>query len=91
MTIELHKDAKQAAIASIQRYFEANMEEKIGNITAGGLLGFILEEIAPSVYNQGVADAQERMQMRLGELDYEVHEEEFAYWQKFDKAPKPKR
>ena len=83
MTIELSKDDRQQAIRSIERYFEHNMEEKIGNIAAGALLGFFLEEIGPSVYNRGVADAQERIQARASELDFEVHEEEFGYWRKF--------
>ena len=45
MTIELTKEVRADAIASIQRYFEKNMEEPIGNIAAGALLGFFLEEI----------------------------------------------
>jgi len=61
------------------------MEERIGNIQAGALLAFFLEEIGPSVYNQAIADAQERMQMRATELDIECHEDEFRYWQKFDR------
>lgn len=52
MTIELPNAAQQAAIASIQRYFQQNMDEPIGNITAGALLGFFLEEIGPLVYNK---------------------------------------
>ena len=49
-------------------------------ITAAALLGFFLQEIGPSLYNQGVADAQARLHERLQELDYEVHEDEFGYW-----------
>lgn len=85
MTIELSKEARQQAIASIERYFAENMEERIGNVAASGLLGFFLEEIGPSVYNQGVADTQERLQARVAEVDIEVHEDEFGYWQKFDR------
>lgn len=85
MTIELSKDARNAAIASIERYFAENMDEKIGNIAAGGLLGFFLEEIGPSIYNKAVADVQERLQARVAEVDIEVHEDEFGYWQKFDR------
>ncbi len=85
MAIELPKEARQQAIASIERYFRDHMEAPIGNVTAGGLLGFFLEEIGPSIYNQAVADAQARMQVRLNELDYEVHEDEFAYWHARDK------
>lgn len=82
MTIELSKDAKKEAIVSIERYFSENMEERIGNIAAGGLLTFFLEEIGPSIYNQAVADVQERLQARIAELDIEIHEDEFHYWRK---------
>jgi uncharacterized protein (DUF2164 family) len=91
MTIELPKDARAQAIASIERYFHDNMEEKIGNVAAGGLLGYFLEEIGPLVYNQAVADVQERLQARIAELDIEVHEEPFQYWQKFDRQTKARR
>ena len=67
------------------------MEEKIGNIAASGLLSFFLEEVGPSVYNRGVADAQERLQARISELDFEVHEEEFIYWRKFEKQSGSKK
>ena len=82
MPITLPDTTQQQAVASIERYFREHMDEPIGNITAGALLGFFLQEIGPSIYNQGVADAQERMQARVQELDYEVHEDEFGYWPK---------
>ena len=78
--IELPKEARERAILSIQRYAEENLEEKMGNIAAGALLGFFLQEIAPSVYNQAVADVQEKLQARVAELDLKVHEDEFGYW-----------
>jgi uncharacterized protein (DUF2164 family) len=82
MTIELNKDARNEAIASIERYFRENMDEPIGNIGAGALLGYFLAEIAPLVYNKAVLDVQERLQERIMELDIDVHEEEFQYWRK---------
>lgn len=84
MTIELNAQDRKQAIASLERYFRENMEDKIGNIAAGGLLGFFLEEIGPSIYNQAVAHAQERLQARVQELDFEVHEDEFGYWSRRD-------
>ncbi len=78
--IELPKEARERAVLSIQRYAEENLDEKMGNIAAGALLGFFLQEIAPSVYNQAVADVQEKLQARIAELDLEVHEDEFGYW-----------
>lgn len=88
MTIELGKEARAEAIASIERYFREHMEEPIGNVAAGGLLGFFLQEIGPSIYNKAVLDVQERLQARIGELDLEVHEEEFQYWRKYERSRK---
>ena len=90
MTIEIPKEARQQAIKSIERYFRENMEEPIGNIAAGALLGFFLEEVGPLVYNKAVAEVQERLQSRISEVDLEVHEDEFQYWRKFDKQKKGK-
>ncbi len=41
MTIALSKEDRQQALAPIERYFRANIEESIGNVAAGGLLGFL--------------------------------------------------
>ncbi len=83
--IEISKEARKEAITSIERYFQENMEERIGNIAAGALLGFFLEEIGPLVYNKAVAEVQERLQSRISEIDIEIHEDEFQYWRKYDK------
>ena len=42
MAIELDKQARAEAIASIERWFREERDEKIGNIAAGALLGFFL-------------------------------------------------
>jgi uncharacterized protein (DUF2164 family) len=84
MAIELSKETRAEAIRSIERYFQENMEERIGNIAAGALLSFFVEEIGPAIYNQAVAEVQERLQARVSELDIEVHEEEFQFWPKYD-------
>ncbi len=36
MPLELSKDIRQTAIASIERYFREHMDEPIGNIAAAG-------------------------------------------------------
>ena len=88
MPIELPKDVRKDAISSIERFFLEIRDEKIGNIAAAELLAFFLEELAPRVYNQAVAEVQERLQQRVAELDIELHEDEFQYWHKFEKARK---
>jgi len=86
MTIEIPKDVRAQAVASIQRYFQENMEEKIGNIAAGALLAFFVEDIGPVIYNMAVAEVQERLQTRVMEIDLEVNQEAFQYWRKYDRA-----
>lgn len=88
MPLELQREARQQAVTSIERYFQVHHDERIGNIAAGALLGFFLEEIGPLIYNQAVSDVQERLQHRVSEIDLEVHEAPFAYWQKFDRQRK---
>ncbi|MDR3395306.1 MAG: DUF2164 domain-containing protein [Parasulfuritortus sp.] len=90
MTIELTKEDRQQAIASIERYFREHMDDGIGNVAAAGLLGFLLDEIGPSIYNKAVTDVQARLQARVADLDFEVHEDEFVYWRKSEKRRPPK-
>ena len=91
MAIEVSAEQRKQAIASIERYFREHRDEKVGNIAAGALLGFFLEELGPVVYNQAVADVQARLQARVMEVDIEVHEDEFTYWRKFDSTARKKK
>jgi uncharacterized protein (DUF2164 family) len=78
--LELPKAQREQAIASIQRYVEENFAEPIGNLAAGNLLNFFLEEIAPVVYNQAIGDAQSRLTQRIADLSGELFADEFQYW-----------
>ena len=80
MSIELSKEARAEAVASIQQYFERNMPEPIGELPAGLLLNFFVEEIGPAVYNKAIADAQARLAVRVADLSGELYEDEFQYW-----------
>ena len=80
MAIELPKDKRKEAIASIIQFFQESREEKIGNIAASGVLDFFLAEIAPTVYNEAVAGVVERMQRQIAEIDADFNEAEFSYW-----------
>jgi uncharacterized protein (DUF2164 family) len=91
MNIELSKHARADAIASIQRYFEENMAEPIGELPAGLLLNYLLEEIGPVIYNRAIADAQARIVQRAGDLSGELFADEFQYWAKVDAKRKSRR
>ncbi|MGA2832529.1 MAG: DUF2164 domain-containing protein [Terracidiphilus sp.] len=90
-TIELSKQTRADAIASIQRYFEENMTEPIGDMPAGLLLNFFLEEIGPVIYNQAIRDAQARIQQRVSDLDGELYADAFQYWARIDAKRKNRR
>lgn len=89
MAIELPREQRDQAVTSIERYFAENFEQRIGNIAAAGLLSYFLEEIGPLVYNQAVAEAQERIGARVQELDIELHEEPLGHWRRREKAAAP--
>jgi uncharacterized protein (DUF2164 family) len=80
MSIELSKEARADALASIQQYFERNLPEPIGELPAGLLLNFFVEEIGPAIYNKAIADAQARLTVRVADLSGELYEDEFQYW-----------
>jgi uncharacterized protein (DUF2164 family) len=82
--IELTKERRADAVASIKRYFEENMPEPVGDMPAGHLLDYFLEEIGPVIYNRAIADAQARLQLRLEDLTGELAAPEFQYWSRMD-------
>lgn len=91
MSIELSKQVRADAIASIKRYFEENMPEAIGDLPAGLLLDFVVEEIGPVIYNRAIADAQERLQQRVIDLNGELYADEFQYWPAIDRKRRSRR
>ena len=82
MTISLSADVRKQAITSLQRYLAEEFEQDVGELKAGLLLEFFLKEIAPSVYNGAIADAQAYFRDRVADLDGACAAPEFAYWPK---------
>jgi uncharacterized protein (DUF2164 family) len=80
MTISLSDDAKKQSIASIKRYFAEELDQDIGDLKAALVLDFVLKEIAPSVYNSAIADAQTYLRDRVADLEGACSAPEFAYW-----------
>jgi len=84
MKVELSKQVRGEAIASLQRYFEENMPEPLGDLPAGMLLDYFVEEVGAVIYNKAIADAQARMQQHAMDLHGELFAEELTYWMKVD-------
>jgi uncharacterized protein (DUF2164 family) len=80
VTMELSTEKRAEAIASVKKYFEEEIREPLGDLRAGLLLDFFLEEVGPAIYNQAISDAQTRMAARAGDLEGELYADEFQYW-----------
>ena len=90
ITLELDKQQRAIALSSLKRYFEENLDP-IGDLPAGLLLNFVLEEIGPVIYNQAITDAQTRLTQRVADLNGELYADEFQYWARADAKRKSRR
>ena len=88
MKIEISKEDRTQAIASIRQYFQENVDGQIGELAAGLLLNFFVEDIGPLIYNRAIADAQQRMGLRVADLNGELYCPEFQYWVSKEKKGK---
>jgi uncharacterized protein (DUF2164 family) len=59
--IKFEKEQRAEIVTRIQRFFDAELEQQIGNIPAQQLLDFFTAEIGPYYYNLGLSDAQAAM------------------------------
>lgn len=91
MSIELTREERERAVASLERYFETELDQRIGNIAAAALLGYFIEEVGPLIFNQAVQQVQERLIQRTQELDIEFHEDAFMYWQRRQRPVRGRR
>lgn len=66
--IKLTKEKKEEMISEIKNYFLNEREEEIGDLSTNLLLNFIIEELAPEFYNQGVYDSYKYISDRNEDL-----------------------
>ncbi len=67
-TIKLTKEKRDEMLSAIKNYFSKEREEEIGDLASGLILDFIIKEIAPEFYNQGVSDSYKYMQDTIEDL-----------------------
>jgi uncharacterized protein (DUF2164 family) len=82
VAIELNAEQKKRALTSIKTFASEELDQDLGDLKAGLVLEFVLKEIAPSIYNQAIADAQAYFRDRVADLEGVCYHAEFAYWQK---------
>ncbi len=67
-SITLSKEKKQEMVNSIKEYFYSEREEEMGDLAASMLLSYIIDELAPEFYNQGITDAYKYMNDKVEDM-----------------------
>ena len=65
MAIELPPPVSAQMRESIKRYVAEHLDQDIGDLKATMLLDFCLKEIAPTIYNKAIVDAQRYFEKKV--------------------------
>jgi len=76
MRIRLSAERRAGLLRALQDYFATEFDEPLSDFRAEALLDFLVRELGPPVYNQGVRDAAGYMQEKLADIEGEISEHE---------------
>lgn len=71
--MKLPKEQRDQIIRSIQQYFEEEHDKQLGDLAADGVLQFFMEQLAPHVYNQALADCRTMLTQRMASLEEDIY------------------
>ena len=66
--IEFSNEEKEIVVTKIQAYFNAELNQEIGQFDAEFLMDFFTEKIGVLFYNRGLYDAQAILESRMDHL-----------------------
>ncbi|MGB0466629.1 MAG: DUF2164 domain-containing protein [Pontibacterium sp.] len=72
--IKFTKDEKDLIVQKIQRYFDDELDQELGQFDADFLLDFFTREIGPYYYNRGLNDARQVLTEKLEHIDDAIYE-----------------
>ena len=72
--IAFSKDQKIKLVAEIQRYFDKELDQEIGDFDAEFLLDFFSEKVGGVYYNQGLNDARRLLDEKLDTITESFYE-----------------
>jgi uncharacterized protein (DUF2164 family) len=76
----INKEQKQDVVESLKRFFTETLDAELSDLQAGFFLDYIMSEIAPFAYNQGVEDAQKFFASKVEDLPGTCFREALTYW-----------
>ena len=80
MNIPFSKDQKAEIAASLRRYFTENLDCDLSEMQAGFLLEYVMNEIGPFAYNQGVEDSRKYFLRLTEDLPGTCFQEPLTFW-----------
>lgn len=66
--IKIDKDKRESMINSIKTFYLDERDEDLGDLASSLILDFIIDELAPEFYNQGIDDSYKYMNDKLEDL-----------------------
>ncbi|MEH6575492.1 MAG: DUF2164 domain-containing protein [Amphritea sp.] len=72
--IKFSKEEKARIVEKIQRYFNDELDQEIGQFDADFLLDFFSKEVGSYFYNRGLFDAQAMLEKKLEDVAEGIYE-----------------
>jgi len=66
--VTVSREKREDMVSAIRKYFLQERNEELGDLAAGLVLAFVMEELAPEFYNQGVYDSYLYLQEMLEDV-----------------------
>jgi uncharacterized protein (DUF2164 family) len=66
--IEFSKDEKDRLVDQVQRYLSTELDCEAGQFDTEFFVDFIIKELAPKLYNQGLLDAQAVLSDKIDQI-----------------------
>ncbi|MFD0616873.1 DUF2164 domain-containing protein [Paenibacillus sp. GCM10027629] len=73
LPVKMPREQKEMIIRNVQLFFEEERSETLGNIAAESIVDFMLKELAPHLYNKGVADARNLLMQKMSQIEDECY------------------
>lgn len=71
--LKLPREAKQEIVYRVQRYFEEERGEQLGELGAEQLVEWMLKELGPAIYNHALADARAIVLEKAAQIEDELY------------------
>ncbi|MDP2562332.1 DUF2164 domain-containing protein [Psychrobium sp. 1_MG-2023] len=71
--VEFTNQEKEAIVEKLQSYFEAELQQEIGQFDAEFLLDFFSKEVGGYYYNRGLHDARAIFESKIELIDDDIY------------------